>query len=66
MDRAEAVLELAKENHADQIVMGARGQSQVRRFLGSVSSEVAARAPCTVTLVRSPAPSAEKEAASAA
>jgi nucleotide-binding universal stress UspA family protein len=46
--------------------MGARGQSQVRRFLGSVSSEVAARAPCTVTLVRRPAPSSEKEAASAA
>ena len=66
MDPAEALLEFAEKNHADQIIMGARGQSQVRRFLGSVSSEVAARAPCTVTLVRSPAPSAEKEAASAA
>ena len=32
--------------------MGARGQSGMRRYLGSVSSEVVAQAGCTVTVVR--------------
>jgi hypothetical protein len=41
--------------------MGARGQSNMRRFLGSVSSEVAARAPCTVTLVRAADPRSAKQ-----
>jgi nucleotide-binding universal stress UspA family protein len=36
----------------DHIVMGARAQSLKRRVLGSVSAEVAAEAPCTVTVVR--------------
>ena len=34
--------------------MGARGSSPLRRYLGSISSEVVARAPCTVTVVRQP------------
>jgi nucleotide-binding universal stress UspA family protein len=66
MDPAEAILEFAEKNHADQIVVGARGRSQMRRFLGSVSSEVAARAPCTVTLVRATDPRSIKQEASAA
>ncbi len=61
MDPAEAILEFAEKNYADQILMGARGSSNMRRFLGSVSSQVAARAPCTVTLVRAQAPSAAKQ-----
>ncbi|MBX9757661.1 MAG: protein kinase [Beijerinckiaceae bacterium] len=66
MDPAEAILEFADKNHADQILMGARGSSQMRRFLGSVSAEVAARAPCTVTLVRADNPgNAKAEPASA-
>ncbi len=64
MDAAEAILEFSEKNYADQILMGARGSSQMRRFLGSVSSEVASRAPCTVTLVRAPNPGAGKHLAS--
>ena len=64
MDAAEAILEFSEKNHADQILMGARGSSQMRRFLGSVSSEVASRASCTVTLVRAPNPGAGKQSAS--
>ena len=63
MDAAEAILEFSEKNHADQIMMGARGSSQMRRFLGSVSSEVASRASCTVTLVRASNPGAGKQSA---
>ncbi len=38
--------------------MGARGNSALRRYLGSVSSEVVAQAECTVTVVRVPGESA--------
>jgi protein-serine/threonine kinase len=51
-DPALALLEFAQRNGVDQIVMGARGQSAMRRYLGSVSSQVVAQAPCTVTVVR--------------
>jgi eukaryotic-like serine/threonine-protein kinase len=53
---AEAIIDFAQTNHADQILLCARGNSTYRRFLGSVSSEVVARAPCTVTVVRAVAP----------
>ncbi|MCC2096925.1 MAG: protein kinase [Hyphomicrobiales bacterium] len=49
---AEAIIEFATTNHVDQILLCARGNSTYRRFLGSVSSEVVAKAPCTVTVVR--------------
>lgn len=49
---AEAVLEYARVNHVDHIIMGARKESVQRRVLGSVSAEVAGHAPCTVTVVR--------------
>ncbi|GMV46924.1 MAG: hypothetical protein AMXMBFR66_23220 [Pseudomonadota bacterium] len=51
-DAAEAVIEFARRSRADQIVMGARGNSALRRYLGSVSSQVAAAADCSVTVVR--------------
>lgn len=51
-DPATALIEFAQRNGVDQIVMGARGHSAVRRYLGSVSSQVVAQAPCTVTVVR--------------
>jgi nucleotide-binding universal stress UspA family protein len=51
-DPAEAIVIHARENHVDQVIMGARGQSGTRRYLGSVSARVAAEAPCTVTVVR--------------
>ena len=54
-DPAAALLEYARENGVDHVVMGARGSSTLRRYLGSVSSEVVANATCTVTVVRGPA-----------
>ena len=55
-DLADALLAYAGKAHVDHIVIGARGSSPVRRFLGSVSSQVVAQAPCNVTLVRARAP----------
>ena len=46
------ILEHARVNAVDHIVMGARAQSLRRRMLGSVSAEVASEAPCSVTVVR--------------
>jgi nucleotide-binding universal stress UspA family protein len=51
-DVAAALIDYARANHVDQIVIGARDSSMLRRYLGSVSSQVAAEAPCTVTVVR--------------
>ena len=51
-DPAAAITEFARNNHVDHIVLGARASSSVRRYLGSVSSQVVAEAPCTVTVVR--------------
>jgi eukaryotic-like serine/threonine-protein kinase len=51
-DPAELLIEYASANHVDQIVTGARPISLRRRYLGSVSLQVAAEAPCTVTVVR--------------
>jgi nucleotide-binding universal stress UspA family protein len=52
IDPAEALLEFARVNNVDQIIMGARANSTMRKILGSVSGRVAAEAPCTVTVVR--------------
>ena len=49
---ADAILDFAQQNNVDHIVLGARAASTMRTLLGSVSSEVAAHAPCTVTIVR--------------
>lgn len=66
-DVAGAVIDYARANRADQIVIGARASSTLRRFLGSVSSRVVAEAPCTVTVVRAPAhPEAEDQPFAAA
>ncbi|MEY2655787.1 MAG: hypothetical protein RLZZ524_2815, partial [Pseudomonadota bacterium] len=56
-DAAAALVEFARRNQVDHIVMGARGNSALRRYLGSVSSEVVAQAECTVTVVRVPSAS---------
>ncbi len=53
-DPASALLEYARNNHVDHIVMGARATRPLRRYLGSVSAQVVAQAPCTVTVVRRP------------
>jgi nucleotide-binding universal stress UspA family protein len=52
IDPASAVVDYARNNRVDHIVMGARGSSPLRRLLGSVSAKVVAEAPCTVTVVR--------------
>lgn len=49
---ADAILEFARQNNVDHIIMGARAASTMRSLLGSVSGAVAANAPCTVTVVR--------------
>jgi eukaryotic-like serine/threonine-protein kinase len=53
-DPAAAIVEFARNIQADRIVIGARGSSALRRYLGSVSAQVVAEAPCTVTVVRTP------------
>ncbi len=52
-DPASAILQYVNANHVDHVVIGARARSLRRTLLGSVSSPVAAQAPCTVTVARS-------------
>ncbi len=59
-DVAGSLIEYARARHADHVVIGARGSSRLRRFLGSVSARVTAEAPCSVTVVRANA-SAQSE-----
>lgn len=53
-DPASAILDHAEAVQADHVLMGARGHSTTRRFLGSVSAKVVAEAPCSVTVIRLP------------
>lgn len=53
-DPGSAIIDYASHNHVDHILMGARGHSSTRRYLGSVSSQVVAEAPCSVTVIRLP------------
>lgn len=50
---SDKIVEVAKENKADLIVMGRRGQSHLRHtLLGSVSDGVADQSPCSVLIVK--------------
>lgn len=51
-DVASCLVDYARKSHVDHILMGARGSSALRRFLGSVSARVVAEASCSVTVVR--------------
>jgi nucleotide-binding universal stress UspA family protein len=51
-DAASAIVDYARKNQVDHVVLGARSSGGLRRYLGSVSSQVAAEADCTVTVVR--------------
>ena len=53
-DPAASLVDYARHNNVDHIVIGARASSALRRYLGSVSSRVVAEAPCSVTVVRTP------------
>ena len=58
-DAGSAIIDYARKNQVDHIVMGARSSGGLRRYLGSVSARVAAEAGCTVTVVRAPAASGD-------
>lgn len=51
-DPAGQLVDYARNNRVDHIVIGSRRSSTLRRYLGSVSARVVAEAPCTVTVVR--------------
>jgi nucleotide-binding universal stress UspA family protein len=53
-DPAVAIIDYARTNRVDHIVIGSRGASGLRRYLGSVSTRVVAEAPCSVTVVKVP------------
>jgi eukaryotic-like serine/threonine-protein kinase len=49
---AGAIIDYARVNRVDHIVIGCRGLSGLRRYLGSVSTRVVVEAPCSVTVVK--------------
>lgn len=52
-DPADAILDVAEEDHADLIVVGNRGMTGAKRFLlGSVPNKISHNAPCSVLIVR--------------
>lgn len=51
-DPTGIILGYARRHLVDHIIVGARGESAIRQHIGSVSAAVAARADCTVTVVR--------------
>jgi len=53
-DPGAVLIDYASHNQVAHILMGARGHSTTRRYLGSVSSQVVAQAPCSVTVIRLP------------
>jgi len=56
-DPATVILRVAKEVHADLLVMGTHGRTGLGRLLmGSVAEEVVRRAPCPVLTVKTPFP----------
>jgi serine/threonine protein kinase len=53
-DPAATLLDYAAAHHVDRIILGARGASALRRYLGSVSTKVVAEAKCSVSVIRPP------------
>ena len=51
-DAAAALVDVAKQQDADLIVLGSRGMHGPRRVLGSVPNKVSHRAPCDVLIVQ--------------
>lgn len=58
-DPATAIIDVARREAADLVVVGSRGLGGVQRFLrGSVSARVAAHAPMSVLIVHDPSAAA--------
>jgi nucleotide-binding universal stress UspA family protein len=54
-DPAESIVEAARSERADVIVVGSHGRGTIgRALIGSVSDQVVRHAPCAVLVVRSP------------
>lgn len=52
-DPADAILDVAEEQHADLIIVGNRGMTGAKRFLlGSVPNKISHHAPCSVLIIR--------------
>jgi nucleotide-binding universal stress UspA family protein len=52
-DAADAILDVAEEQHCDLIVVGNKGMAGAKRFLlGSVPNKISHHAPCSVLIVR--------------
>ena len=49
---AASILEHVRANRVDHVILGARADTRLRSLLGSVSAEIAAHEPCSVTVVR--------------
>ena len=55
-DPRVALIEVARREHADLVVVGSHGRTGISRLvLGSVASHVTTHAPCSVLVVREPA-----------
>jgi nucleotide-binding universal stress UspA family protein len=55
-DPRKELVELAKKEHADLVVVGSHGRTGLSRLvLGSVASHVVTHAPCSVLVVKQPA-----------
>jgi nucleotide-binding universal stress UspA family protein len=55
-DPKSQIIDIAKEWHADMIVLGSHGRTGIERFLmGSVSQSVVGHAHCSVEIIRAPA-----------
>jgi nucleotide-binding universal stress UspA family protein len=51
-DAADSLINTAKEQNAELIVLGSRGMRGARRLLGSVPNKVSHNAPCDVLIVQ--------------
>ena len=52
-----ALVDVARREHADLVVVGSHGRTGLKKLvLGSVASHITTHAPCSVLVVRNPAP----------
>jgi serine/threonine protein kinase len=52
VDPSTAILDYARANRVDHLVLGATAGSRIRQLLGSVATTIVQQAPCSVTVVR--------------